>query len=105
MPFGEIPVQVDISWVLRGIDDSSGQRIAEFDMTLEGSGAVTLNIGGGDVMVSTLQESAFTIFFNLDTRLPVSTLGYSVSEMQFEIGAENHSFATNSELEAASEAN
>ncbi|NVB37914.1 hypothetical protein G6O69_08710 [Pseudenhygromyxa sp. WMMC2535] len=99
MPFGEIPMEIDESWTLRGIDESGGKHIAEFDVTVEGSGATELSGQGQTAMISSLEESAFTIFFDIDAGLPVSISGYSQSETTIDAGGQSFSFATNSELE------
>lgn len=98
LPFGAIPVQVDETWTLRGIDANG---VAELDVTIEGSGATELSGGGGSAMVSTLEESAFTIFFDTKTQLPVSFTGYSASETTVDAQGQSFSFALNTEITAS----
>jgi predicted RecA/RadA family phage recombinase len=102
LPFGSVPVEIDETWTLRKID---GNRIAEFDVTSEGSGATEISGGGGSASVSMLEESSFTIFFNLETKLPVSFNGYSQSETSIDIEGQRETitFSTNNEISATYE--
>ncbi|HLT35861.1 MAG TPA: hypothetical protein VK034_06235 [Enhygromyxa sp.] len=95
---GKIPVEIDESWTLRKIGPD---RIAEIDVTSEGSGATVLSGGQGSANVSMLEESSYTILFNLDTKLPVSVSGYSQSELQLDIEGQSESItvSSNSEVE------
>lgn len=102
-PFGSVPVEVDQTWTLRGVSDEGGKRIAELDVMIEGSGATEIQGQGGTGMVSTLEESAYTIFFNLDDRIPVKISGYSASETTIDAGGQSFSFAVNNEIEASYE--
>lgn len=95
-PLGEIPVEVDETWVLRGVEGT----VAELDLSIEAGGATTVSGGGGEALVSLNEESAFTIFFDLDKRVPVSISGYSASEMSIDAGGQTFDLATNSEIEA-----
>ena len=95
LPFGAIPVEIDESWTLRKIENG----IAELDVTSEVSGATEINGGQGTAMVSTMEESSFTILFNVETKLPVSISGYSQSETSIDAQGQSFSFSTNNELE------
>jgi hypothetical protein len=95
LPFGAIPVEVDETWTLRKIENG----IAELDVTSEVSGATEISGGQGTAMVSTMEESSFTILFNIETKLPVSISGYSQSETAIDAQGQSFSFSTNNELE------
>lgn len=99
---GMIPVEVDESWTLRKIDG----RVAELDVTSEGSGATTISGGQGSANVSLFEESSYTLHFDLDTKLPVSISGYSQSETQLDIEGQSDSItiAQNSEVSGTYEA-
>ena len=100
LPFGAVPLEIDETWVLRAIDESDGRRIAELDVTIEGSGATTIQGGQGDATVSMFEEAAFTIYYDLDARLPLSLTGYSANETAIDAGPESITFAVNNEIEA-----
>ena len=74
-------------------------------MTSEGSGATEVSGGQGSANISMLEESSYTIFFNLETKLPVSFSGYSQSEMQIDIEGQSESItvSSNSEVEGSYE--
>ncbi|HVH99146.1 MAG TPA: hypothetical protein VM869_10560 [Enhygromyxa sp.] len=78
---GMVPVEVDETWTLRKIEN----RVAEIDVSSEASGATEITGNGGSANVSIFEESSYTLFFNLDTKLPVAISGYSQSEMQLDI--------------------
>ena len=99
LPFGSVPVEVDVSWTLRGIE----ANIAELDVTVEGSGATEIDAGGATAMVSILEEASYTVFFDLSAKLPVSFNGYSQSEINIDIPGQPISFATNNEVETVFE--
>jgi hypothetical protein len=99
LPFGAIPVEVDQTWTLRKIENG----IAEIDVTSEVSGATEINAGGGSAMVSTMEESSYTILFNIETKRPVSISGYSQSETSIDAQGQSFSFSTNNELEGTYE--
>ncbi|PRQ02628.1 hypothetical protein [Enhygromyxa salina] len=99
LPFGSVPVEVDVTWTLRGVEGD----VAEFDVTVEGSGATEIDAGGATAMVSILEESSYTVFFNLASKLPVSYNGYSQSEINIDIPGQPISFATNNEIETTYE--
>jgi hypothetical protein len=94
-PFGELPVEIDETWTLRKID---ANRIAEFDVTSEVSGATEISGGQGTALISTLEESSFTVLFNLETKLPVSITGYSQSETSIDAQGQNITFSINNDL-------
>lgn len=94
LPFGSIPVEVDVTWTLRAVNNN----VAEFDISSEGSGADEFETQGGTGTVSLLEESSFTIFFDLGTKLPVSIEGYSASEIQVDAAGQAISLQTNSEI-------
>ncbi|PRP90318.1 hypothetical protein ENSA5_65650 [Enhygromyxa salina] len=95
LPFGSVPVEVDISWTLREIAGT----VAELDVTIEGSGATEIEAGGGNTaMVSILEESSYTIFFDMEAKLPKSYNGYSQSEITVDIPGQPIQFSTNNEV-------
>ncbi len=96
-PFGELPVEVDETWTLRKVEGG----VAEFDVTAEGSGATEISGGQGSAMISTLEESSFTVLFNLETKLPVSIKGYSASETSIDAGGQNITFSINNDIEGS----
>jgi hypothetical protein len=98
---GMVPIELDESWTLRKIEG----RVAELDVSSEGSGATEISGGGGSANVSMFEESSYTVRFNLDTRLPVSVTGYSQSEMQLDIEGQSESItvAQNSEVSSTYE--
>lgn len=98
-PFGAVPVEIDVTWTLRGVEGT----VAEFDMSVEGSGATELDAGGQTALISILEESSYTVFFDLSTKLPVSYNGYSQSEINIDIPGQPMSFATNEEVETVFE--
>jgi len=99
LPFGVVPVEVDVTWTLRGKDGD----IAELDMFLESSGATEISGSGGSAMVSVLGEAAYTVFFNTATRLPVSYSGYNASEIIIDLPQGPQTISTNSEVETTFE--
>lgn len=94
LPFGELPVEIDETWTLRKIEGG----IAEFDVVSEVSGATEIAGQGGTAMVSTMEESAFTVLFNLEAKLPVSITGYSQSETSIDAQGQNFTFSINNDL-------
>ena len=76
-----VPVEVDVTWVLRKVEGS----VAELDVTVESSGATEIDAGGQTALVSTLEEAAFTIRFDLEAKVPVSIDGYQASETSLDI--------------------
>jgi len=101
LPFGSVPVEIDQTWTLRSIN---AERVAEFDVSSEGSGATEISAQGQTVMISMLEESSFTVLFNLETQLPVSINGYSQSETSIDLPGQSITFSTNSELTGTYEA-
>ena len=99
LPFGPVPVEVDVTWTLRGKDGD----IAELDVFVESSGATEITGQGGSVMVSVLGETAYTIYFNTATQLPVSYNGYSASEISIDLPQGAQTIATNNEVETTFE--
>ena len=53
LPFGSVPVEVDVSWTLRAVNGD----IAELDVTSEGGGATEFDAGGSAGTVSVLEET------------------------------------------------
>lgn len=69
----KLPVEVDATYHLTKIDDSSGARLATLTFKSEGTGADEIDNGqGGSVFVSYEEETEGTLVFNLDAKLPVS---------------------------------
>lgn len=91
---GPIPVEVDTTWVLR----AQNGDIAELDVTIEASGAVELQ---GSIPVSMLEESSYTITFDVAKRVPVSVSGYGASELSIDTPQGTQKLATNSEITGA----
>ncbi len=90
LPMGDtgitLPFESETIYTLIKIDDSSGKRIAEIEVELEGSGAAEME--GGMFVVD--QSTEATILFNLDDGVPVrvtstSTQAYSWGENGQEI--------------------
>lgn len=98
-PFGVVPVEIDVTWTLRGVNGT----IAEFDMGVEAGGATELDAGGQTALISILEEASYTVFFDLSTKLPVSYNGYSASEINIDIPGQPMAFATNEEVETVFE--
>jgi hypothetical protein len=96
LPFGSVPVEIDETWTLRAINNN----VAEFDVTREGSGATTISGGQGSASVSMLEESSFTVLYDLNTKLPVSFTGYTGTETSIDAEAQNFSFSTSSDISA-----
>lgn len=95
LPFGSVPVEVDVTWTLRKIEGT----VAELDVTIEGSGATEIEAGGGNTaMVSILEESSYTIFFDMEAKLPKSYNGYSQTEITVDIPGQPIQFSTNNEV-------
>jgi hypothetical protein len=94
-PFGELPVEIDETWTLRKIGPD---KVAEFDVVSEVSGATEIAGGQGSAMVSTMEESSFTILFNLETKLPISITGYSQSETSIDVGGQSITFSINNDI-------
>jgi hypothetical protein len=99
LPFGAVPVEVDITWTLRAVNND----VAEFDVSSEGSGASEFETGQGTGTVSLLEESSFTIMFDLAKKLPVSVEGYSSSEIQVDAAGQAISLQTNNEIKTTYE--
>lgn len=99
LPFGAVPVETDKTWTLRAVDGT----VVELDLSSEGSGATEIDAQGQTILVSVLEESSYTVFFNLETKLPVSFNGYSASEISVDMPGNPIKFATNNEIEATFE--
>lgn len=78
-----VPVEVDRSYTMKSIDDSSGQRIATIDFLSVGSGAKEFQGQEGNVLVSYDEETEGRLVFNLDTKLPVSLVVEQASAINF----------------------
>jgi hypothetical protein len=94
LPFGSIPVEIDVTWTLRSVNGN----VAELDVASEGSGATEFDGGQGTATVSMLEESSYTIMFDLTTKLPISVEGYSASEINVDASGQEIKFATNNEV-------
>lgn len=94
LPFGSIPVEIDVTWTLRAVNGN----VAELDVSSEGSGATEFDGGQGTATVSMLEESSYTIMFDLTTKLPISVEGYSASEINVDASGQEIKFATNNEV-------
>ena len=99
LPFGTIPVEVDVTWTLRGMDGD----VAELDVLVESSGATEIDGGGATVLVSVLGESAYTVYFDMANKVPVSFNGYSASEISIDLPDGTQQIATNNEVETTFE--
>ena len=95
LPFGSIPTEVDVTWTLRGIEGS----VAELDVFVESSGATEIDGGGASVLVSVLSESAYTVYFDVGTKLPISISGYSQNEISIDLPDGTQQISTNNEVE------
>jgi hypothetical protein len=99
LPFGSIPVETDTSWTLRAVNGN----VAELDVSIEASGATEFDGGQGTATVSMLEESSYTILFDLTTKLPISIEGYSASEINVDASGQEIKFATNNEIKTTYE--
>ena len=99
LPFGAVPVEVDTTWTLRGVNGD----VAEFDVTSEASGASEFDTGQGTGTVSLLEESSFTILFDLAKKLPVSVEGYSASEINVDAAGQAIKLESNNEIKTTYE--
>ncbi len=99
LPFGAVPVEVDVVWTLRGVNGS----VAELDVSSEGSGASEFDTGQGTGTVSLLEESSFTVMFDLEKKIPLSIEGYSASEINVDAAGQAIKFATNNEIKTTYE--
>jgi predicted RecA/RadA family phage recombinase len=99
LPFGSIPVEIDMSWTLRSVNGN----VAELDVSSEGSGATEFDGGQGTATVSMLEESSYTIMFDLTTKLPISVEGYSASEINVDASGQEIKFASNNEVKTSYE--
>lgn len=99
LPFGPIPVEIDTTWTLRSVNGN----VAELDVSSEGSGATEFDGGQGTATVSMLEESSYTIMFDLTTKLPISVEGYSASEINVDASGQEIKFATNNEVKTTYE--
>ncbi len=66
----KIPMDIESTYTLVKIDESSGQRLAEIAIETEGSGAIEFPEGGGLLSIDQIAE--INLVFNLDAQLPVS---------------------------------
>ena len=88
LPTGtKLPMEVEATYKVVKIDESSGSRIAELAVSVEASGAVEFE--GGMLVVDQSNES--TLFWDLDAHVPVSveaesSQSFSVGEQGQEIG-------------------
>lgn len=94
-----VPVEVDVTWVLRKVEGG----VAELDVTVESSGATEIDMGGQTALVSMLEEAAFTIEFNLETKLPVSIDGYQASETSLDIPGNPVTITMNTDISSSFE--
>ncbi len=78
-----MPVEVDRTYTLTGIDESSGERIATVKFLEEGSGAKEMSGPQGSAFVAVEQESTGTLVFNLDKGTPVSFKAEQASALSF----------------------
>jgi hypothetical protein len=99
LPFGSIPVEIDVTWTLRAVNGN----VAELDVTSEGSGASEFETGQGTGTVSMLEESSYTIFFDLSTKLPISFEGYSASEINVDAAGQAIKLETSNEVKTTFE--
>ena len=81
----EIDMEVETTYTLTGIDNSSGKRIANIKIESEASGAKEMTQGGKSMMLSVDIASESTVKFNLDDQIPVgahveSTTTFSAGE-------------------------
>lgn len=67
-----VDMEVDLTYTLVKIDNSSGKRLAELKIESEASGAKELSQGGQNMMISIDSNAESTIVFNLDDQIPVS---------------------------------
>ena len=82
----EIDMDVETTYTLVKVDNSSGKRIADVKIESEASGAKELSQGGKTMMLSVDVASESTVKFNLDDQLPVSS--HIESTTSFSAGAE-----------------
>jgi hypothetical protein len=99
LPFGSIPVEIDTTWTLRAVNGN----VAELDVSSEGSGATEFDGGQGTATVSMLEESSYTVMFDLTTKLPISVEGYSATEINVDASGQEIKFATNNEVKTTYE--
>lgn len=99
LPFGSVPVETDTTWTLRAVNGN----VAELDVSSESSGATEFDGGQGTATVSLLEESSYTIMFDLATKLPISVEGYSASEINVDASGQAIKFATNNEVKTTYE--
>lgn len=78
-----MPVEVDRTYTLESIDDSSGERIATVKFLEEGSGAKEMQGPQGAAFISVEQESTGTLVFNLDKGVPVKFDTEQASALSF----------------------
>lgn len=66
-----IDMEIDMTYTLVKVDNTSGKRLAEVKIESEASGAKELSQGGQTVMISLDTTTESTVVFNLDDQLPV----------------------------------
>ena len=94
-----VPIEVDVTWILRKVEGS----VAELDVSIESSGATEVDLGGQTALVSTLEEAAFTIKFDLESKLPVSIDGYQASETSLDIPGNPVTISMNTDIKTSYE--
>jgi hypothetical protein len=99
LPFGSVPVEVDMTWTLRAVNGN----VAELDVSSEASGASEFETGQGTGTVSLLEESSFTVMFDMAAKLPVSVEGYSASEVNVDAAGQSIKLQTNNEIKTTYE--
>jgi hypothetical protein len=99
LPFGSVPVEVDVTWTLRAVNGN----VAELDVSSEASGASEFETGQGTGTVSLLEESSFTVLFDMSTKLPVSVEGYSASEINVDAAGQAIKLETSNEIKTTYE--
>ncbi len=67
----EIDMEVETTYTLVKVDNSSGKRIADIKIESESSGAKEMSMGGQTRMFSVEVASESLVVFNLDDQLPV----------------------------------
>jgi hypothetical protein len=99
LPFGSVPVEVDVTWTLRAVNGN----VAELEVSCEASGASEFETGQGTGTVSLLEEGSFTVMFDIAAKLPVSVEGYSASEVNVDAAGQSIKLQTNNEIKTTYE--
>lgn len=83
-PGGDMPVEIDSTYVLKSIEDKDGMKVATVDIEVVSSGAAELALGQGSTFVAFDSELTGTLWFDLASGTPIKWDAENLTE--FHVG-------------------